>query len=60
MTLGFALGMLIYSSSICIVGAVAILYFYNKSKKEQERKKEELKNRPHGWFGDDTVWKRKT
>ena len=45
MTLGFALGMLIYSSSICIVGAVAILYFYNKSKKEQERKKPIQKHR---------------
>ena len=55
MTLGFALGMLIYSSSICIIGAVAILYFYNKSKKEEEIKKEELKNRPHSYYGDDTV-----
>ena len=51
----FGLGLGVLGTSITIIGFFIAFLVVNYNRKKQKQKEEEKKNRPHGYWGDDTV-----
>ena len=47
--------MLIIGCTVTLIGFFIAFLVINYNIKKQKRKEEEKKNRPHGYWGDDTV-----
>ena len=50
---GFLLGLI--GCTVTVIGFFIAFLVINYNRKKQKQKEEETKNRPHGFYGDDTV-----
>ena len=56
MDFSYGLGMGVLGTSITIIGFFIAFLVINYNRKKEKQKEEDKKNRPHGYWGDDTVW----
>ena len=47
--------MFIFGCTITIIGFFIAFLIINNNQKKEKQKEEEKKNRPHSYYGDDTV-----
>ena len=56
MDFSHGLGFFFIGTSITITGFFIAFLVINYNQKKEKQKEEDKKNRPHGYWGDDTVW----
>ena len=56
MDFSHGLGMGVLGTGITIIGFFIAFLVINYNRKKEKQKEEDKKNRPHGYWGDDTVW----
>ena len=54
----FAHGLLLFfiGCTLTVGGFFTAFLIINYNRKKQKEREEAIKNRPHGYYGDDTVW----
>ena len=55
MNFSYGLGLGVLGTSITIIGFFIAFLVINYNRKKEKQKEEDKKNRPHGYWGDDTV-----
>ena len=55
MDISHVLGLFFLGTAITITGFFIAFLVINYNRKKEKQKEEEKKNRPHGFYGDDTV-----